>query len=56
MQFVPSDTLYGMQLIQIGEAKQKTVLDLVLEMAERQNQEIEALKIRVRTSSTRQRS
>ncbi len=33
-----------MQLIQIGEAKQKTVLDLVLEMAERQAAEIEQLK------------
>ncbi len=33
-----------MQLIQIGEVKQKTVLDLVLEMAERQAAEIEQLK------------
>ena len=33
-----------MQLIQIGEVKQKTVLDLVQEMAERQFAEIEQLK------------
>jgi len=33
-----------MQLIQIGETKQKTVLDLVQEMAERQFAEIEQLK------------
>lgn len=34
----------NMQLIQIGEVKQKTVLDLVQEMAERQFAEIEQLK------------
>jgi len=33
-----------MQLIQIGEIKQKTVLDLVQEMAARQFAEIEQLK------------
>jgi hypothetical protein len=33
-----------MQLIQIGEMKQKTVLDLVQEMAARQFAEIEQLK------------
>ncbi|HZP23815.1 MAG TPA: hypothetical protein VFB04_10230 [Terriglobales bacterium] len=33
-----------MQLIQIGEVKQKTVLDLVQEMAQRQFAEIEQLK------------
>ena len=33
-----------MQLIQIGEVKQKTVLDLVQEMADRQLAEIEGLK------------
>ena len=33
-----------MQLIQIGEVKQKTVLDLVQEMAARQFAEIEQLK------------
>jgi hypothetical protein len=41
------DTLFripAMQLIQIGEVRQKTVLDLVLEMAERQFAEIEQLK------------
>jgi hypothetical protein len=34
----------AMQLIQIGEVKQKTVLDLVQEMAARQFAEIEQLK------------
>jgi len=33
-----------MQLIQIGEVKQKTILDLVMEMAARQLAEIEQLK------------
>jgi len=33
-----------MQLIQIGETKQKTVLDMIQEMAERQFAEIEQLK------------
>ena len=33
-----------MQLIQIGEVRQKTVLDLVQEMAARQLAEIEQLK------------
>jgi hypothetical protein len=33
-----------MQLIQIGEVRQKTVLDLVQEMAARQFAEIEQLK------------
>ncbi len=43
----PLDTLIripGMQLIQIGEVKPKTVLELVQEMAERQFAEIEQLK------------
>jgi hypothetical protein len=34
-----------MQLIQIGETKQKTVLELVQEMAARQLTEIEQLKL-----------
>jgi hypothetical protein len=34
----------AMQLIQIGEVRQKTVLDLVQEMAARQFAEIEQLK------------
>jgi hypothetical protein len=34
----------AMQLIQIGEVKQKTVLELVQEMAARQFAEIEQLK------------
>jgi hypothetical protein len=33
-----------MQLIQIGETKQKTILDMIQEMAERQFAEIEQLK------------
>jgi hypothetical protein len=37
-------TLRGMQLIQIGEVRQKTVLDMVQEMALRQLAEIEQLK------------
>jgi len=34
-----------MQLIQIGEVRQKTVLDMIQEMAARQASEIEQLKI-----------
>ena len=41
-----------MQLIQIGETKQKTVLDMVQEMAARQLAEIDQLKL---AASTRQR-
>jgi hypothetical protein len=37
-------TILAMQLIQIGEVKQKTVLELVQEMAARQFAEIEQLK------------
>ena len=33
-----------MQLVQIGEVKHKTILDMINEMASRQNHEIEALK------------
>lgn len=40
-----STNLRVMQLIQIGETKQKTVLELVQEMAARQLTEIEQLKI-----------
>jgi hypothetical protein len=40
-----------MQLIQIGETKQKTVLDMVQEMAARQLAEIDQLKL---AASTRQ--
>ncbi len=42
-----------MQLIQIGETKQKTVLDMVQEMAARQLAEIEQLKL---VAGTRQKS
>ena len=34
-----------MQLIQIGEVRQKTVLDMIQEMAARQAAEIEQLKL-----------
>lgn len=50
-----------MQLIQIGETRQKTVLDMVQEMAMRQLSEIEQLKTAAqrrnaaRTSRSRQR-
>lgn len=36
--------LHPMQLIQIGETRQKTVLDMVREMAARQLAEVEQLK------------
>ncbi len=43
-----------MQLIQIGEVKQKTVIDLIQEMAARQFAEIEQLKAAAQ-NSTRKR-
>jgi hypothetical protein len=46
-----SDTVCVMQLIQIGEVKQKTVLELVQEMAARQLTEIEQLKIAAQNRS-----
>jgi energy-coupling factor transporter transmembrane protein EcfT len=45
-----------MQLIQIGEVRQKTVLDLVMEMAARQFAEIEQLKTAAQSRATRPRS
>jgi len=42
-------TLLAMQLVQIGEIRQKTVLDLVQEMAARQFAEMEQLKASVRS-------
>lgn len=42
-----------MQLIQIGEVRQKTVLDLVQEMAGRQLAEIEQLKSVAQSSGGR---
>ena len=52
--------LLSMQLIPIGEVRQKTVLDLVQEMAARQFAEIEQLKRKSQTAmqqrSTRSRS
>ena len=52
----PGITLSGMQLIQIGEVRQKTILDLVMEMAARQFAEIEQLKTAARTGARRTRS
>jgi len=49
-------TLSGMQLIQIGAPRQKTVLDLVMEMAERQFSEIEQLKTTAQSRAKRTRS
>ena len=45
-----------MQLIQIGEVRQKTVLDLVMEMAARQLAEIEQLKTAALSRQRRSRS
>lgn len=45
-----------MQLIQIGEVKQKTVLDLVQEMAARQVVEIEELKRTAQSRTTKRRT
>jgi hypothetical protein len=47
--------LYRMQLIQIGVVKQKTVLDLVLEMAARQTAEIDQLKMSASARSREKR-
>ena len=49
-----------MQLIQIGEVRQKTVLDMIQEMAARQAAEIEQLKMSAitragKTTRSRQR-
>ncbi len=45
-----------MQLIQIGEVKQKTVMDLIQEMAARQFTEIERLKAAAQNQVRRRRS
>jgi hypothetical protein len=45
-----------MQLIHIGAPRQKTVLDLVMEMAERQFAEIEQLKTVARSRAEGRRS
>ncbi len=45
-----------MQLIQIGEVRQKTVLDLVQEMAARQLAEIEQLKTNALNRAANRRS
>jgi hypothetical protein len=44
-----------MQLVQIGEVRQKTVLDLVMEMAARQFAEIEQLKTAAHSRASRPR-
>jgi len=44
-----------MRLIQIGEARQKTVFDLVMEMAACQSAEIEQLKRIARTQKRKPR-
>jgi len=44
-----------MQLIQIGEVKQKTILDLIQEMADRQFSEIEQLKASARSRANAKR-
>jgi hypothetical protein len=45
-----------MQLVQIGEVRQKTVLDLVMEMAARQFAEIEQLKTVAQSRASRSRA
>jgi len=45
-----------MQLVQIGEVRQKTILDLVMEMAARQAAEIEQLKTAAQSRSRSRRS
>jgi len=45
-----------MQLIQIGEVRQKTVLDMIQEMAARQAAEIEQLKANALSRSANRRS
>jgi hypothetical protein len=49
-------TFATMQLVQIGEVRQKTVLDLVMEMAARQFAEIEQLKNAAQRRAVRPRS
>jgi hypothetical protein len=43
--FLGLRTIQPMQLIQIGEVRQKTVLDMIQEMSDRQAAEIEQLKV-----------
>ena len=49
-------TIQPMQLIQIGEVRQKTVLELVQEMAARQLAEIEQLKTVIQSRAGSDRS
>ena len=46
-----SSTVGCMQLIQIGEIKQKTIMDLIQEMAANQLSEIEQLKAAARSKA-----
>ena len=48
-------TLHSMQLIQIGEVRQKTVLEMIHEIAERQFAEIEKLKAAAKNRAGEQR-
>ena len=45
-----------MQLIQIGVPQQKTVLDMIMELSERQWHEIEQLKVSARNRAARKRT
>ncbi len=45
-----------MQLIQIGEIKQKTIMDLIEEMAANQFSEIERLKVAARSKANSKRT
>jgi len=51
-----STTLRSMQLVQIGETKQKTVLEMIMEISERQWLEIAELKARALSAATSTRS
>jgi len=50
-----SANLRIMQLIQIGETKQKTILDMIQEMAQRQFAEMEQLKAAAQNRSRARR-
>ena len=51
-----SSTVGCMQLIQIGEIKQKTIMDLIQEMAANQLSEIEQLKAAARSKAKSRRT
>ncbi len=56
MHILTSSTLWCMQLIQIGEIKQKTIMDLIQEMAANQFSEIERLKAAARSKANGKRA